>query len=167
MVCVCDQKPVRSISEATSVLEEAETSLVCKGVMYKQEFKPLSSQLTAHLRAEANTAGRSVFSVRCFGKVSSEGPMCTECNALRKALLTRKSYINSRVRLPAKKTLSSRLTQQKKKTARLHNEANVGKEKLSAMLAKNVAIAEEELNAKVARLPEKQREATVYIFKAS
>ncbi|KAH7934071.1 hypothetical protein HPB49_021156 [Dermacentor silvarum] len=65
---LCDEKPVRSLSEATSVLDEAESSLVCKGAMYKQEFKPLSSQLTAKLRAEANTAGRSVFSVRCFGK---------------------------------------------------------------------------------------------------
>nr|XP_037276608.1 uncharacterized protein LOC119169682 [Rhipicephalus microplus] len=135
--------------------------------MCKQEFKPLSSRLTAHHRAEANTAGRSVISVRCFGKVSSEGSSCAECKSLRKALLTRKSYINCRVHLPVKKTLSSRLTQQKKKTARLQNQACVLKKKLSVMLAKNVAIAEEDFNAKVALLPEKQREATLHIFKAS
>lgn len=41
------------------------------------------------------------------------------------------------------------------------------KKKLSVMLAKNVAIAEEDFNAKVALLPEKQREATLHIFKAS
>lgn len=70
---LCQEKPVQSLAEATSVLEEARESPVCKGAMCKQEFKPLSSRLTAHHRAEANTAGRSVISVRCFGKVSSEG----------------------------------------------------------------------------------------------
>nr|XP_037280753.1 uncharacterized protein LOC119174070 [Rhipicephalus microplus]XP_037280754.1 uncharacterized protein LOC119174070 [Rhipicephalus microplus] len=164
---LCQEKPVQSLAEATSVLEEARESPVCKGAMCKQEFKPLSSRLTAHHRAEANTAGRSVISVRCFGKVSSEGSSCAQCKSLRKALLTRKSYINCRVHLPVTKTLSSRLTQQKKKTARLQNQACVLKKKLSVMLAKNVAIAEEDFNAKVALLPEKQREATLHIFKAS
>ncbi|KAH6933468.1 hypothetical protein HPB50_015413 [Hyalomma asiaticum] len=68
----CEEKPVQSLAEATFVLEEARESPVCKGAMCKQEFKPLSSRLTAHHRAEANTPGRSVISVRCFGKVSSE-----------------------------------------------------------------------------------------------
>lgn len=114
---MCSDGIVRSLTEAGDVLREAENACICKGAATKSEFIELEQSLTPELRCATAACGQSVFSTTCEGKVATEGAVCVECKAVRKALLTGKSR-GKRLNAPEKAAFAVRLKPEKRNAAR-------------------------------------------------
>lgn len=115
---MCSDGIVRSLTEASNVLREAEHSCACKGAMTKSDFTELAQCLTPELRAATVTSGQSVFSTACLGKVATKGAVCAECKAVQKPLLARKSHKKLKACAPRRGASALRLKLQKRKAAR-------------------------------------------------
>lgn len=114
---MCSDGIVRSLTEASSVLQEAEHSCICKGAMTKSDFTELAQCLTPELRAATVASGQSVFSTACLGKVATQGAVCAECKAVRKPLLARKSHKKLKACAPRRGAFALRVKLQKRKAA--------------------------------------------------
>lgn len=106
---MCSDGAVLSLSEAGDVFLEAEDTHICRGAVTKSDFVDLEQCLTPELRAATIASGQSVFSTACEGKVPTKGTACTECKAVRKALLTAKSSKKRKACTPRKGAVAVQL----------------------------------------------------------
>ncbi|XP_077516544.1 uncharacterized protein LOC144126354 [Amblyomma americanum] len=74
--------------------------------MSAETYHELNEMLTFKMKNTLNLLNSKVFSKFCLGAVTAEGGICVSCRYLRKALVTRKSKLNTKT---MKRNLSQRL----------------------------------------------------------
>ncbi|XP_077523676.1 uncharacterized protein LOC144134698 isoform X2 [Amblyomma americanum] len=155
---------VKTVREAEEALLHASSLITCPGAISASAI--LAEDLTKSLLQKADVKEESFYSKKCMVTTTTDGMPCLSCRYLRKALLTRISWLKDHSGKKAK-TAAQKLRSTLQKHRRLSRKVLSLKGQIESMRARNASIDEDILKEKISQLPPKQQESVRHCFSAS
>ncbi|XP_075742488.1 uncharacterized protein LOC142796208 [Rhipicephalus microplus] len=152
---------VRSEAEAETILEETNSVMLCGGAISQEDYE--DEWFTQKLKGQVVSRHGSYFSRSCMTKVAKKGAQCVSCKYLRRAMLMRRSRVQSQ-HVKSRSSHKRKLRTVTQKNRRLVRRLSCVKEDLAKMQEKNAAIKTETLKKHITYLPQRQRDAVSQCF---
>ncbi|XP_049268906.1 uncharacterized protein LOC119381959 [Rhipicephalus sanguineus] len=125
-----------------------------------------TDDMTKSLLNKTDVKEGTIYNKKCVATTTTEGMPCLSCRYLRKALLTRISWLKCHRRKKIR-TATQKLRSTLQKHRRLSRKVVSLKAQIENMRVQNAAMEEEALKAKISKLPLKQQESVRHCFAAS